>query len=164
MMPCLAENLPGGSSTWSGIHGGAPDAASAAVRKLGAALKASLDGLYGTTLHLTASNVALTFPTAFERLHVSFYRSKVTSWMAAQEEEFRSAFRNSPDAPALQCLRGRLQELESSQVLIQLVTWQKLWTNCRWRMCSALTQSVEKAALLQEGSVCTLHRHSAACR
>ena len=33
--------------------------------------------------------VELTFPTAFERLHVGFYRSKITSWMAAQEEDYR---------------------------------------------------------------------------
>jgi lysophospholipid hydrolase len=31
----------------------------------------------------------LAFPTASERLHTAFYRSKVTSWMAQQEEDFR---------------------------------------------------------------------------
>ena len=128
VMPCLAENLPGGSSTWSGIHGGAPDAASAAVRKLGAALKASLDELYGTTLHLTASNVALTFPTAFERLHVSFYRSKVTSWMAAQEEEFRSACRSKPDALAPEFWRADLGA-GKLPALTESVAWQELWTH-----------------------------------
>lgn len=63
--------------------------AAAAVRKLGAGLKITLQELFGATLHLTASTVAMTFPTAFERLHVSFYRSKITSWMAAQEEDYR---------------------------------------------------------------------------
>ncbi len=33
----------------------------------------------------------LSFPTAFERLHTAFYRSKLTSWMAAQEEDYRCA-------------------------------------------------------------------------
>lgn len=59
------------------------------TRKLGAALKRSLDSLFGSTLHLTSSVVELTFPTAFERMHVGFYRSKITSWMAAQEEDYR---------------------------------------------------------------------------
>jgi hypothetical protein len=59
------------------------------TRKLGTALKRSLESLFGPTLHLTSSVVELTFPTAFERLHVGFYRSKITSWMAAQEEDYR---------------------------------------------------------------------------
>jgi len=63
--------------------------AAAAVRKLTAGLKATLQELFGATLHLSASTVAMTFPTAFDRLHVSFYRSKITSWMAAQEEDYR---------------------------------------------------------------------------
>lgn len=29
------------------------------------------------------------FPRAFERIGVGFYRSKITSWMAAQEEDYR---------------------------------------------------------------------------
>ena len=40
----------------------------------------------------------LSFPTAFERLHTAFYRSKLTSWMAAQEEDYRCA---------ASCLRAR---------------------------------------------------------
>ena len=29
------------------------------------------------------------FPTAFARVGIAFYRSKITSWMAAQEEDYR---------------------------------------------------------------------------
>ena len=36
----------------------------------------------------------LMFPTSFGRLSTTFYRSKVTSWMAAQEEDYR--FASSP--------------------------------------------------------------------
>ena len=53
--------------------------------------QASLEELFGPTLHLSAAVVELSFPTAFERLHTAFYRSKLTSWMAAQEEDYRSA-------------------------------------------------------------------------
>jgi hypothetical protein len=49
----------------------------------------SLEELFGPTLHLNASTLELSFPTAFHRLHISFYRSKLTSWMAAQEEDYR---------------------------------------------------------------------------
>ncbi|KAK9814559.1 hypothetical protein WJX72_007850 [[Myrmecia] bisecta] len=77
---------PGGISAALSMN---QNAASVAVRKLGAALKAALEELFGPTLHLTSSTVELTFPTAFERLHVSFYRSKITSWMASQEEDYR---------------------------------------------------------------------------
>ena len=71
------------------MHSPVNNPAAAAVRKLGAGLKTTLQELFGATLHLTASTVAMTFPTAFDRLHVSFYRSKITSWMAAQEEDYR---------------------------------------------------------------------------
>jgi len=51
--------------------------------------------------------VELTFPTAFERLHVGFYRSKITSWMAAQEEDYRckivSARSNLPAVLSMRC-------------------------------------------------------------
>lgn len=77
------------SSIFSTTHSPVNNPAAAAVRKLGAGLKATLQELFGATLHLTASTVAMTFPTAFDRLHVSFYRSKITSWMAAQEEDYR---------------------------------------------------------------------------
>ena len=60
-----------------------------AVKKLGVALKASLEKLFGPTLHLSGSQIELQFPTAYERLHTSFFRTKVTSWMAAQEEDYR---------------------------------------------------------------------------
>lgn len=49
----------------------------------------SLEELFGPTLHLNASTLEVSFPTAFQRLHISFYRSKLTSWMAAQEEDYR---------------------------------------------------------------------------
>lgn len=49
----------------------------------------SLEKLFGTTLHLSASTIELTFPSAYERLHSTFFRTKVTSWMAAQEEDYR---------------------------------------------------------------------------
>lgn len=45
----------------------------------------------------------LSFPTAFERLHTAFYRSKLTSWMAAQEEDYRCA----PPAPRPRGARPR---------------------------------------------------------
>ena len=78
------------SSLFSSVHSpGNNNPAAAAVRKLTAGLKATLQELFGATLHLSASTVAMTFPTAFLRLHVSFYRSKITSWMAAQEEDYR---------------------------------------------------------------------------
>jgi len=75
------------SSLFSNVHSPVNNPAAAAVRKLTAGLKATLQELFGATLHLSASTVAMTFPTAFDRLHVSFYRSKITSWMAAQEED-----------------------------------------------------------------------------
>ncbi len=77
------------SGLFSSIHSPVNNPAAAAVRKLAAGLKATLQELFGATLHLSASTVAMTFPTAFDRLHVSFYRSKITSWMAAQEEDYR---------------------------------------------------------------------------
>jgi hypothetical protein len=59
-----------------------------AARSLALALKECLGG-YGPVLQLNSSNMRSRFPVAFDRLHVLFYRSKVTSWMAAQEEEYR---------------------------------------------------------------------------
>lgn len=67
----------------------APTAAAMAVKKLGVALKATLEQLFGPTLHLSSSTIELQFPTAYERLHTTFFRTKVTSWMAAQEEDYR---------------------------------------------------------------------------
>ena len=78
------------SSLFSTVHSPVNNPGAVAVRKLAAGLKATLQELFGATLHLSASTVAMTFPTAFDRLHVSFYRSKITSWMAAQEEDYRS--------------------------------------------------------------------------
>ena len=80
------------SSLFSSVRSPVNNPAAAAVRKLTAGLKATLQELFGATLHLSASTVAMTFPTAFDRLHVSFYRSKITSWMAAQEEDYRCLY------------------------------------------------------------------------
>lgn len=62
-----------------------------ATTKLGVALKASLEKLFGPTLHVSGRSIEMQFPTAFERLHTTFFRTKVTSWMAAQEEDYRYA-------------------------------------------------------------------------
>ena len=99
------DNLAPASGTPVGALRGAAPAAAAnggsatlAVRKFGAALKASLEEQFGPTLHLSAAVVELSFPTAFERLHTAFYRSKLTSWMAAQARIFLACCREgSPD-------------------------------------------------------------------
>ena len=52
-------------------------------------LQTALEELFGPTLHLNASTLEVSFKTAFQRLHTTFYRSKLTSWMAAQEEDYR---------------------------------------------------------------------------
>lgn len=52
-------------------------------------LQTALEELFGPTLHLNASTLEVSFQTAFQRLHTTFYRSKLTSWMAAQEEDYR---------------------------------------------------------------------------
>ncbi|KAK3255714.1 hypothetical protein CYMTET_35114 [Cymbomonas tetramitiformis] len=45
---------------------------------------------FGPTLHLSAEAVAPHFPDdTLNKLHTRFYRSKLTSWMAQQEENFR---------------------------------------------------------------------------
>ena len=49
----------------------------------------SLEKLFGSTLHLSGSTIELTFPSAYERMHSTFFRTKITSWMAAQEEDYR---------------------------------------------------------------------------
>ncbi|GLC44977.1 hypothetical protein PLESTB_001747900 [Pleodorina starrii] len=59
-----------------------------AIKRLSGALKDALSP-FGPVLLLDATVLSLQFPTASERLDVLFYRSKVTSWMAAQEEEYR---------------------------------------------------------------------------
>lgn len=53
------------------------------------ALKTTLEDLFGPTLHLMPSTMAMTFPADFEKLSTRFYRSKITSWMASQEEDYR---------------------------------------------------------------------------
>jgi hypothetical protein len=68
---------------------GVSPGASAAIRKFGTALKSTLEELFGPTLHLDARFMEMAFPGGFERMHIGFYRSKITSWMAAQEEEYR---------------------------------------------------------------------------
>jgi hypothetical protein len=51
-----------------------------AARSLALALKETLQA-YGPVLQLNSSNMRSRFPGALGRLHVLFYRSKVTSWM-----------------------------------------------------------------------------------
>eukprot|EP00884_Botryococcus_braunii_P018904 jgi/Botrbrau1/5698/Bobra.0071s0031.1 len=68
--------------------GNSPSAPSA-VRRFGMALKGTLEELFGPTLYLMPSTMAMTFPSDFEKLHMHFYRSKITSWMASQEEDNR---------------------------------------------------------------------------
>lgn len=65
--------------------------ASMPIRKLAVALKATLEKLFGPTLHLSSATIEMTFPTAAERMHTTFFRSKITSWMAAQEEDYRQS-------------------------------------------------------------------------
>lgn len=78
----------------AGVPAGAGAAATAqhcaAARHLALALKEALQA-YGPVLQLNSSNMRSRFPGAFTRLQVLFYRSKITSWMAAQEEEYRWA-------------------------------------------------------------------------
>ena len=62
-----------------------------AIKKLGGLLKQTLEELFGPTLLLSSSSMELMFPASFGRLSTTFYRSKVTSWMAAQEEDYRFA-------------------------------------------------------------------------
>ena len=54
-------------------------------------MQASLEKLFGSTLLLSGSTIELTFPAAYERMHSTFFRTKITSWMAAQEEDYRRA-------------------------------------------------------------------------
>ncbi|KAK9862379.1 hypothetical protein WJX84_007181 [Apatococcus fuscideae] len=63
--------------------------ASMPARKLGVALKATFEQSCGRTLHVTSRMMEMSFPTAFSRLRAPFYRTKITTWMASQEEEFR---------------------------------------------------------------------------
>ena len=76
-----------------------------AIKKLGESLKHSLEELFGPTLHLSSASMELMFPTSFTRLSTIFYRSKVTSWMAAQEEDYRWAYLMSASA-LLECLNS----------------------------------------------------------
>eukprot|EP00798_Chlamydomonas_sp_ICE-L_P019927 gene19927-26631_t len=59
-----------------------------AVKRLASALKEALEE-QGPVLQLNSTSIGLLFPTAFERLDLHFYRSKITSWLSSQEEEFR---------------------------------------------------------------------------
>lgn len=61
-----------------------------AVKRCAAALKEAL-ATHGSVLCVNSTSMGLLFPTAFERLDVLFYRSKITSWLSAQEEEYRCA-------------------------------------------------------------------------
>jgi len=68
--------------------GNTPDPRSSASSNLCRKLKEALEA-WGPVLHLSSASMQLAFPAASERLHSAFYRSKVTSWMAQQEEDFR---------------------------------------------------------------------------
>lgn len=59
------------------------------VTRLATELRGTLELMWGPTLLLDAASIAAAFPTTHARLKSSFHRSKVCSWMAAQEEEFR---------------------------------------------------------------------------
>lgn len=72
-----------------GAAGDLPESCVIAIEKLGGVLKHTLEELFGPTLHLSSSSMELMFPSSFQRLGNTFYRSKVTSWMAAQEEDYR---------------------------------------------------------------------------
>jgi CRP-like cAMP-binding protein len=61
----------------------------AALHRMSQALKMSLEQLEGSCLTLTWGTLSLWFPEVCRRLHVPFYRTKVTSWMASLEEEYR---------------------------------------------------------------------------
>jgi hypothetical protein len=52
-------------------------------------LKHGLAETEGTCLTLTWQTIKVLFPQAGHRLQVPFYRTKVTSWMASQEEDYR---------------------------------------------------------------------------
>jgi len=59
-----------------------------AVKRLAAALKEALSS-HGSVLCVNSTSLGILFPSASERLDVLFYRSKITSWLSAQEEEYR---------------------------------------------------------------------------
>lgn len=85
--PSSASGRSPGHSNTTILH--APGVASLlAVKRLAAALKEGL-GQYGPVLQLNSTNIGLLFPSAFEHLDVIFYRSKITSWLSSQEEEYR---------------------------------------------------------------------------
>lgn len=85
----VASVASNGSRSGQPMSVGNTAPAAAATHRLVTALRDMLSDLFGTTLLLNSSSVEAMFPTAFERLGTSFYRSKVTSWMAAQEEDYR---------------------------------------------------------------------------
>lgn len=57
--------------------------------RLSGVLKQSLADSEGPCLALTWTTMKVLFPQVCHRLQVPFYRTKVTSWMASQEEDYR---------------------------------------------------------------------------
>lgn len=57
--------------------------------RLSGVLKQSLADSEGPCLALTWTTMKMLFPQVCHRLQVPFYRTKVTSWMASQEEDYR---------------------------------------------------------------------------
>lgn len=57
--------------------------------RLSGVLKQSLEESEGPCLALTWTTMKVLFPQVCHRLQVPFYRTKVTSWMASQEEDYR---------------------------------------------------------------------------
>ena len=91
VLPSGLVSQQSGGMHWGGPLGrhNTPGAAGLlAVKRLASALKESL-GQYGPCLQLNSTSIGLLFPAAFERLDVLFYRSKITSWLSSQEEEYR---------------------------------------------------------------------------
>lgn len=90
--PLGGSSLHGGRSAPGAYAPGLPPSPAAvvagAMKELCAELKRSLEG-FGSVLLLNSTSINVMFPTASDKLDVLFYRSKITSWMARQEEEYR---------------------------------------------------------------------------
>jgi hypothetical protein len=80
---------------------------------------------FGPTLHLTSSAIEAMFPRAFERIGVGFYRSKITSWMAAQEEDYRCNPQNSRSALCTTISSARSSLFVHCSMLLQLLRFQQ---------------------------------------
>lgn len=109
------------------------ESAAMTVRKLGGLLKHTLEELFGPTLLLSSSSMELIFPTSFGRLSTTFFRTKITSWIAAQEEDYRSVVLQNERQTQEKTLRKlplvSIRKLSSGTVIIMLYTF------CRAREC-----------------------------